>query len=242
MTDQAGRLTETEMLAGRTPAQVRQPSGAVAEIPRSQMTRQEQERMDRAIQAWRSVPDRLRTLSTFDAFVVSNPIQEKIVAAAREWCHDVAARVSGCEGLIFYGTCGTGKDHLALSCLREVAKAGYTVRRLSGPEFRRVERDRIAEEDTTETEILRGYLYADVLLISDPTPAVGSLTSHQASQLQDIVDHRYINNKPCVLTINAETEDQAAEELGVPTWQRIVHNAWVMKCIWPSHRMPARRF
>ena len=165
--------------------------------------------------------------------------QRSALTAARDWSSQPHERVASRTNLILIGTVGTGKDHLAIAAVREFAMADYTVAWLDGCEFRRRERDRIGG-GRSESEHLLSYFSAQVLLISDPTPGLGALSIHQAAQLQDVADERERRGLLTVMTINARSEDQAGNELGWPTWDRIKNRAWIVPMLWRSERRPER--
>ncbi len=51
-----------------------------------------------------------------------------------------------------------------------------------------------------------------------------------------IVDKRYRENRPTWLTLNVSSGAEAAERIGVQTYDRLRHSAMGLFCNWPSYR------
>lgn len=171
-------------------------------------------------------------LSTFN---VTTSQQTKIIAALK----DYVVRVNRSEGLVLYGPCGTGKDHLAFAIAGKEAWNGTEVVWLNGQDWFGQVRDAM-DGDTTEVSLVNRLARPAMAVISDPLPPVGNLTPHQATMLYRVVQARYQAGKPTIVTVNVSSDAEADERLGVPTWDRLCDGAWKFFCNWPSHRKPAR--
>lgn len=177
---------------------------------------------------------------TLDSFVVaesSRKGQENVLKGLRAYA--AAAGESGpLRNVIFYGPCGSGKDHLAMGLLREVAK----VRPISsaavlGQDLFAAIRKKLAD-DKDEAETIREYAGPDVLIVSDPLPPSGALTEWQAACLFRLVNARYTAGRATWITINVSDGKEAIERMGAASWDRLKHDAWVFRCAWQSHRRP----
>lgn len=175
------------------------------------------------------------TLQTFRCVM---PEQSNVVAAIREY---INADFPG--GLVLYGPVGTGKDHLAFAVCRAAIRAGKTVRWINGQNWFGLVRDAM-DTSRSEASLIADLARPDMLCLSDPLPpSVGErdgLTPHQATMLYRLIDARYSRGVPTICTVNVLDDAEADERMGTPTWDRLTHDAWKLKCDWPTHRRPAR--
>lgn len=175
---------------------------------------------------------------TLENFRCIMPEQTAVVSAVREYIH-----ADFPSGLVLYGPVGTGKDHLAFAVCRAAIKAGKTVRWINGQNWFGILRDAM---DTTRSEssLIGELATPEVLCLSDPLPpSVGDrdgLTPHQATMLYRLVDARYARSLPTICTLNVVDDAEADERMGTPTWDRLCHDAYKIKCDWPTYRQPAR--
>lgn len=168
-------------------------------------------------------------------FVIVTDSQRKVAQA----CLDYLTRPNKTEGLVLYGPCGTGKDHLAFAIAGQLTWEGASVEWMYGQDWFGQVRDAM-DGDTTEASLVRYLCHPDITVISDPLPPIGNLTPHQATMLYRVVQGRYQSGKPTIVTVNVSSDQEADERLGVPTWDRLCDGAWKIQCNWPSHRKPAR--
>jgi DNA replication protein DnaC len=138
--------------------------------------------------------------------------------------------------VIFFGTVGTGKDHLAAALLYAATDAGCLCRYTNGRElfarFRATMGDDAAEN---ERKLVDDFAAPAVLAISDPTPPGSDMTAWQHDVLYRIVDRRYSLMRSTWITANLtrETADAALTE---PVWDRLQQGAEVFVCDWGSYR------
>jgi DNA replication protein DnaC len=189
---------------------------------------------------------------TFDSFVISPQYrdrQERAVAAARAYAAELGQMLAQGTNLVFFGPCGTGKDHLVSS----VVKAEPTVRWPRGitfeSMFRRMQHRTGAElfsalraamsNGKSEISVLRECTACGFLLFSDPTPpGGGTLTEFQRSALYHVIDSRYSQKRPVLCTVNAASLDDFYEQLSAPIADRLLDGALIVECNWPSFRKP----
>lgn len=175
-----------------------------------------------------------------DTFEVSTdpavaPIQRRILERLRAFCAGVKAETDAGHGLVFFGPCGTGKDHLMVAALRAAAAAGISCRWVSGVDLYTTWRDDIGNE-VDEHKAMKAWLKPTILAISDPQPPKDNLTAGQARKLYDLLDKRYRDGKPTWATINAKDANDASTKLTVPVVDRFKDKAHALGCYWPSYR------
>lgn len=147
----------------------------------------------------------------------------------------------GC-GLTLYGPVGTGKDHLAAAACLHAIRAGKRVEWVDGMSlYADLRRSFDAKSRETESGIISRYERAQVLCISDPIPVSGELTDFQAGALFRIVDGRYSDMLPTIVTVNVSGKEDAARRLTPAIYDRLRGSSLAIHCNWPSHRTPNRR-
>jgi DNA replication protein DnaC len=167
--------------------------------------------------------------------------QTAALEAVREYASTLRDRAAESEGLILFGPVGTGKDHLAMAvCRRAILELEVSCRWLNGPQWFGSLRDAISDEQS-ESKTLADLVRPAVLVISDPLPPVGELTTYQAGWLYRVVDRRYsTRGKITIITVNARDDSEADKRMGPATWDRLCHGAWRVRCEWPSFRKAMR--
>lgn len=144
-------------------------------------------------------------------------------------------------GLFLFGPTGTGKDHLVAAAARYVAIThGEKVRRINGLDLYGDARDLIGR-DETERSFVESLARPDILIISDPVPAKGEVSTYGLGMLRRIIDERYTQLKSTWVTINVLNRERADIELTPPIVRRLIEGSLVIHCNWPSYSKPAKK-
>lgn len=171
----------------------------------------------------------------FANFAASTSRQESVKRFVLEWASTFATHKAN---LILFGAVGTGKDHLAFAAARMIVLAqGVSAVWVNGRELQSAARDFSKDSDGW---LENACLSAELLVLSDPLPARGTLTDWQADVLYRIIERRDANKRPTICTVNVASDEVADAMIGAPTWDRLCHGAWKVQCNWPTHRRPAR--
>lgn len=133
------------------------------------------------------------------------------------------------KGLILGGPVGCGKTHLAIAYGVQAVNKGKTVLFLSMPELLRMLKNDISLSKGSVT--LDKAKTVDVLILDDAGIERG--TDWANEQLYMIVDYRYGNGLPIVLTTNARGLDALQEDIGIRSQQicsrlvEMTEQAWI---------------
>lgn len=172
----------------------------------------------------------------FDNFDAQTPEQRKVLAAVMQYATDLDARLKAGQGLVLFGPSGTGKDHLMVALMRKlVLELRKSVRWLNGVSLFAMFRDAMDSKDSEES-LVRRLAAPHVLVLSDPQPAMGTLTAYQSQVLFQVVDERYRSKAPTWVTMNAASGAEAEAKIGVATVDRLRDGALTLFCNWPSYR------
>lgn len=179
--------------------------------------------------------------ATFSAYQATSPLQERVLAALRDYAAEWEENRAMGQGLLLYGPRGTGKDHLAVATLGNVLmRFDFRCEWTDGQDLYAAMRDKVGTDDTEAGQIRR-YTAPDLLIVSDPLPADAkeSLTSFQVSTLWRIIDRRYRDLKPTWVTLNVADFAEASRRLSPQIADRLSDGAVALHCDWASFRKPA---
>jgi DNA replication protein DnaC len=196
----------------------------------------EQERAQMARRAIENagIPVRYRNKTLAD-FETASRKQREVVEVARDYIARFGEHLSAGRCLIFCGTVGTGKTHIACSMAQALAEAERSVRYLTVVELIQLLRA-TWRKDSKQSEIalLRDLERLDLLVLDE----VGVQYASEAEQVQlfDVLNRRYAAMRPIIVIGNVDLEGLRAY-LGDRTVDRLRENGGRLLVFdWESHR------
>ncbi len=154
-----------------------------------------QERFGRA-----GVPMRLRGRS-FDNYEALEPGQRHALTACREFAERFDEHLVLGSTLALAGKTGTGKGHLAAAVCMTAMRGGHTAFFATSREILLMLRASWSDKDApSELDVLRHLVSVDLLVIDDIGVQFG--TDAERDQLFSVIDGRYREQKPMILTTN----------------------------------------
>ena len=145
------------------------------------------------------------------------------------------------RGLLFMGTVGVGKTHLAVSILKGLTERGFTcLFREFGSLLKEIQDSYNPHTFASEISVLSPVLKADVLVLdelgaSKPTDWVRDTLGH-------IINSRYNDRKITIFTTNylderpTEREETLEDRIGVRTRSRLYEMCKSIEISGPDHR------
>ena len=174
--------------------------------------------------------------ATLESYHVATDGQRAALVALRDYADRLRDYGREGRGIVLYGGCGTGKDHLLGSLARiAIGKYHVAVEWIRGVDLYARFRDAI-RTDTSESEIVDPLAAVPVLIISDPLPPVGPLTEFQAAALLRIIDERYRMMRRTWTSVNVASGAEADQRLGAQVADRLRDGALCIYCDWPTYR------
>lgn len=146
----------------------------------------------------------------FDNYTAINDSAGKNLNACRRYSEGWPQRLEQGTGLVMTGSCGTGKNHLAVSMTKAVIR-----NHLARVELTDVMRITRAVKNTwrnnsehTEDDVLNHYASLDLLIIDEVGVQMG--TASEMTILQEIINARYESVLPTILISNLTFEQLQA--------------------------------
>jgi len=144
--------------------------------------------------------------------------------------------VSEGRSVIFGGRPGTGKTHLAVAIAYRAIQNGYDARFTTAAQL--IDELSAAARNSELNDALVAYVQPHVLVIDE----VGYLAygTDAANVLFQVVDHRYLNGKPIIMTTNKDLEEWGAvlhdPDLAEAITDRVLERGRHIKLGGPSYR------
>jgi DNA replication protein DnaC len=176
-----------------------------------------------------------------ETFECSSPKQTTALKAVATYAADCVRNLANGNGLLLFGPCGTGKDHLIAGALHRAICCGAmtnvrkSVQFRSGADLFGQLRDGIAA-GRKESDVVSPLVAAGLLILSDVCQSGTSLTDFQQQVLYRVIDRRYLHRRPVWLTANVGSRSQLESMLGVAIVDRVREGSTMVPCDWPSFR------
>lgn len=164
--------------------------------------------------------------------------QTEALGRLSAYCGDIPSLLKTGNGLIIYGPCGTGKDHLVVGAIYRAIDAGVDAMFVNGVRLARKISETIGADAKTDlVDVVKKYAAPDILAISDILLPSGNLSGYHKDALYQIINERYKNLKPTWLTANAHNKEQMDAALSPQVVSRLAHGALTINCEWPDWRL-----
>lgn len=142
--------------------------------------------------------------------------------------------------LFLAGTIGTGKTHLAVGVLRAAvdehgAEVGVLVAADWFPLFKEMFAGRL---QTTERILMEMAIHPKLLLLEDPAPERQENSGWAIETLYRVLDRRYRQKKPTIVTANIANKSEGAKALGQRNYDRLRDGAVLLFFDGESKRKP----
>jgi DNA replication protein DnaC len=177
---------------------------------------------------------------SLDDYQIYDPDQRQVLARVKQLGARIKDSVRGGENLIFYGPCGTGKDHLAIALLYLAARQGLLgeiwraqplIQHLTGKSL---------DMDEIMDRVGEAYFASQVVLLSDVVEPDGELHAFILSKLLGVIEKRYADKKAVWLTANVTDEAELKAKLGTRIFDRLTEDCQFFHCDWESFRQRQR--
>lgn len=150
------------------------------------------------------MPEEYRT-KTFDQFLPDNQSQEAALNLSRRFVNGWQKAKAGGYGLLFLGSCGTGKTHLACAILHNLVEKANGKYFKACEVFSAIRRTYSSRSEKTEDDVLDFFSNIDLLVIDEIGVQKGSDAEKRI--LFSILDYRLSGNKPTILLTNLRKTD-----------------------------------
>lgn len=177
------------------------------ELRKAQAIAEEQEQKRQKIEAilGRSGIKKRYLTRSFENFIV-NDVNRKAYEIAKSYVDNWQENKDKGEGLYFEGTCGTGKTHLAVAIAMKLINQGVPVIcKTSIDLLASIKQSYERDSTVNEEDVIEAYNTVDLLVIDD----LGKerATEWSVPILYRIINDRYENMLPTVITTNYNTDD-----------------------------------
>jgi DNA replication protein DnaC len=175
----------------------------------------------------------------FSNYEVGNDEHTKLrqiaLDTAKQYARSLKHNKGDGRNLIMMGDVGTGKDHLAIAVMRAAAIGlRMSARMRRGSELcnecrmNLLNNGKDVPHDLTEVELL---VISDI----EPNP-IKPASEFEDRAFLELIDQRYRNMLPTVVTSNKNSKQEIAESIGRRSADRLFENADIALFTWPSYR------
>lgn len=180
-----------------------------------------------------AIPARYRG-RTLEGYVVSNGGQRAALEASREYLQTICENDDSGANLLFYGTSGTGKTHLAIGIAQALIEHGGSA--LYTRAFRiaqRIKETYGRQSDRNEREVYESFATPDLLVIDEVGRQFG--TDAEKLMLFEVINSRYEALKATIVISNLSGE-ALMDYLGEAAMDRLREGGRSVLFDWTSYR------
>ena len=178
-----------------------------------------------------TIPPKLKKAS-FDNYSVTQQ-NEKAFNAFKKYADEFTRKTE--IGLCVYGTAGNGKSHLSAALANNLLNKGYSVKFQNVPDlFTRIKATFDNSSNETEYHIINELTNVDLLILDDA--GAEKPTDWVQEKLYQIINNRYNNLKPIIISTNTEKMVQLNEILGFRAYDRLTEMCKPIKNDGTSYR------
>lgn len=170
----------------------------------------------------------------FNTLIPTNDKSHHAINVCKRYVETFVDRRAAGDNLLFLGTEGTGKTHLAIAIAKGVVRKGYTAYYTALFTMINNFKRSWGTKEVNEEAIMKLYTEPDLLVIDE----IGVQFKSQTEQvyLMNIVNTRYENLRPTIMIANLD-EEKLIETVGAQVVDRFYEGkSSIISCAWESHR------
>ena len=163
------------------------------------------------------------------------PGQANALRVAKEYADQFEDCLASGRSLIFCGTAGTGKTHLAVGIAKQVIAMGKSAAFTTAMDaIRRVRETYRKNADKTERQVIAEFSRPDLTIIDEVGSQLG--TGAEKVTLFDLINARYERERPMIVMSNL-TIAEVEQYMGARAFDRLRENGGqAVTFTWPSYR------
>lgn len=171
----------------------------------------------------------------FASFVAQTPAQKAVLDICADFADHFTEHAAKGNCLIFSGSHGTGKNHLAVAIARVVLGMGRSVLQVTAHDLilRLRQTWKKNDDGPAESAILRQFGAADLLIIDEIGKQFGGPA--EEVHLFGVINRRYLDLKPTIVISN-ESPQGIEKYLGTAAFDRLCERGLLLQFDWPSLR------
>lgn len=163
--------------------------------------------------------------------------RRETVEKAETYAKNLRDNIANGKNLVIVGPCGTGKDHLAVAVIRVALGIGVDCQYLRGSDLCAQMRQHYLEHAKAVPDKIGK---CELLVVSDVEPSANGSTDFEERAILELIDMRYRDLRPTVVTSNVTTRSELEKKVGIRAVDRLLHNAELIVTNWTSYRRGTR--
>lgn len=202
-----------------------------AEAEREKQASAQRQRIEEALDA-ACIPRRFIG-RTFDAFDAPTEEMQRARQVASEYADNFKQHLKDGTGLIFGGTPGTGKSHLAIAILQAILPEHVGLYATCAEIIRAVRSTWGGKSNRTEADVMATLAGVPLLVLDEVGVQMG--TDNEQHIIFGVLDARYRDMLPTIILTNQDTEG-LKKYLGERSYDRLRETSTWLQFAWPSYR------